>query len=219
MKTEDIKQVIRDAIVFEQQSLQLTRHLNALKNGLHPLLGLDQEQANETLMEFVLQYIHHVPEFIRVMDETCNTSELTNFVRPFSNRSAAFVLSPPSIVEQLDGLDGLMHKAYLSHRLIEEVNEIFWSIAGYPLMPFDTNQANVIIHSIIGEPFANALDLEIEKAVVELSPHSQDFNTDEVRHHLQENAQRWKNSSEEWPCLAGQLGMDLKLRQFYLYAV
>ncbi len=219
MKTEDIRPVISEAMLSEQQTHRLKNRLNALKNGLHPLLGLDQDKANETLMEFVLQYAKHVPEFIHIMEEGAENSELKLFISPFVSAAKQFFLDPPQIAKNHHGLDGLMIKSYLAHRLFEEVNDIFWSKAGYPLIPFDTNQANVIVHSIIGEPFANELDQTIEVFVGQLVTDIHNFDSKSIEHYLQGNARKWKDGCSQWPCLAGQLGIDLKLKQFYLHAV
>jgi len=48
------------------------------------------------------------------------------------------------MLEGHEGLDGLLDEAYLAHRLVEEVNDLYIKHFGQPLIPADTTVANVI---------------------------------------------------------------------------
>lgn len=51
----------------------------------------------------------------------------------------------------------LMGSAY-AHRLIEEINDRYLLETGQIFIPSDMTTANLIMHQLIGEPFANQLD-------------------------------------------------------------
>lgn len=84
------------------------------------------------------------------------------FLIPVLGISYAFFLAPPDLVDKLPGLEKIMHSAYLSERLIEEINDHCTRSQFEPLLPIDMTTANLIIHNIIGEPLANDLDRFIE---------------------------------------------------------
>ncbi len=67
-----------------------------------------------------------------------------------------------------EGLESLLDEAYLAHRLVEEVNDLYIKHFGQPLIPSNTTVASVIAHQLIGEQFANQLDEAVHHAVDEL---------------------------------------------------
>jgi hypothetical protein len=44
---------------------------------------------------------------------------------------------------------------YLAHRLLEELNDVLNASYHCPVIPEDMTRSNLIVHHIIGEPFAN----------------------------------------------------------------
>ena len=55
-----------------------------------------------------------------------------------------------------------MYQAYLAHRLLEELNDALNAIYNCPVIPVDMTRSNLIVHHIIGEPFANQIDGAIQ---------------------------------------------------------
>ncbi|MCL6414268.1 hypothetical protein MIB92_01270 [Aestuariirhabdus sp. Z084] len=219
MSADAIRELIANALQQEHQHQHLAAHLNSLKNGLHPLLGLDRPTANTKLLEFSIQYINYVPEFIEVVDDSVRKSGVNELISPFLSIVSEYFLSPSPAINGHAGLIGLLDEAYLGHRLFEEVNDIFWSRGGFPLIPLDTSQANVIAHAIVGEPFANELDSLVEHAVSGLGRRFEALEQGGLGRFIKEHAQHWKQGEQQWPCLAGEMGLDFKLRQHYLKAI
>jgi hypothetical protein len=112
-----------------------------------------------------------------------------------------------------EGLDGLLDEAYLAHRLVEEVNDLYIKHFGQPLIPADTTVANVIAHQLIGEAFANQLDKAVHHAVDEML-NEDSFALESVEAYREQlkspdTEAAWKR----WPCLSRQLGVELALDQ------
>ena len=128
----------------------------------------------------------------------------------------AYFLNPPSSVlaRQHTGLMGLMDEAYLAHRLMEEVNDRFIVEAGVPLAPMDMTRSNIIVHHLIGEPFANDLDQAVLRSVEALIPKGQAFRKDVFLAYAEEHRTRgWARELEQWPCLASDLSITLRFEK------
>ena len=124
-----------------------------------------------------------------------------------------FFLQPPALLQGHEGLDGLLDEAYLAHRLVEEVNDLYIKHFGQPLIPVDITVANVIAHQLIGEAFANQLDEAVHHAVDEML-NEDSFALESVETYREqlkspETEAAWKR----WPCLSRQLGVELELDQ------
>jgi hypothetical protein len=124
-----------------------------------------------------------------------------------------FFVQPPALMEGHYGLESLLDEAYLAHRLVEEVNDLYITHLGQPLIPLDTTVANLIAHRLIGEPFANQLDEAVHEAMQGLinqpifsSPAVQAYRATLCSAHTSAAWQRW-------PCLSRQLGVELELGQ------
>jgi len=107
------------------------------------------------------------------------------------------------------GLDCLLDEAYLAHRLVEEVNDLYIRHFQQPLIPFDTTLANLIAHQLIGETFANQLDEVVHHSVDEML-NDESFAAESVEAYREalcspDTGAAWKR----WPCLSRQLGVEL----------
>ncbi|RRJ82571.1 hypothetical protein [Aestuariirhabdus litorea] len=219
MSVNAIRDLIANASKQEEANHYLQSHLASLKNGLHPLLGLDHKTANEHLLEFCTRYINYVPNFIEVMEQGAKRSRIESVILPFVDIAKEYFLNPSPAIAGHQGLIGLMDEAYLCHRLFEEVNDMVWNRGGYPMLPLDTSQANVIAHAIVGEPFANELDALVMQAVSGLASRFETLEQEPLAAFFEENARQWETGGQEWPCLASEMGLDFKLRQRYLKAI
>ena len=76
----------------------------------------------------------------------------------------------PSLPSDHQGLLALLDEAYLAHRLLEEVNDRYLAHGGGQLVPLDTTRASLIVHHLLGEPFANELDALVQVTVDGLVP-------------------------------------------------
>jgi len=174
MTMKKITRLINQAKSEEQRTHNLHDHLNQLTQGLHSSIQLPKVNAGEKLVGFVDQYTGHVIHFLQEMEKLVRTGDQRDrFLIPVLGISYAFFLTPPNLVGKLPGLEKIMHSAYLSERLIEEINDHCMNNHYEPLLPIDMTTANLIIHNIIGEPLANQLDHFVEviaKQILEAAP-------------------------------------------------
>lgn len=99
------------------------------------------------------------------------------------------------------GLIGVLDKAYFGHRLWEEFHDRLRLKAGVPLIQWDLNLANLIVHSLIGEDYANRLDMVVMEVIDSL-----DLN-------LTEWPPLNSNGAGAFQCLAMHHGLSMGLNQ------
>ena len=134
-------------------------------------------------------------------------------IKPVLKIAEHFFTAPPEIMQGHEGLDSLLDEAYLAHRLVEEVNDLYIKHFGQPLIPSNTTVASVIAHQLIGEQFANQLDEAVHHAVDQLLD-DEDFALDSVEAYREklsspDTEAAWKR----WPSLSRQLGIGLELER------
>lgn len=213
MKIAALREQIARAHLHEAETGQLKARLEQQLPHLHPLIQLPEQDAQGALNRFVTAYIEQVPELLEAANEVAREAGIESQIKPVLKIAEEYFITPPQIVEGQVGLDCLLDEAYLAHRLVEEVNDLYIKHFQQPLIPLDTTVANLIAHQLIGEEFANQLD--------EVAHHSLDLMLDDESFALESvEAYRDKLSSPEtgaawkrWPCLSRQLGVGLELNQ------
>ncbi|MBA1203902.1 hypothetical protein G7009_19460 [Pseudomonas capeferrum] len=210
---------LREQITFahqhESQTGQLKQRLEQQLPLLHPSIQLPREDAPGTMTRFVGAYIDQVPELLEAAHAVAQEAGIESQVKPVLKLAEAYFLQPPEIMTGQVGLDCLLDEAYLAHRLVEEVNDLYIRHFRQPLIPVDTTVANLIAHQLIGESFANQLD--------EVVHHSVDEMLDEASFALESvEAYREALSSpatgaawKRWPCLSRQLNVELSLNTLH----
>jgi len=209
MNTERIKQFIDEALKHEQETCQLHNILQDRLPTVERVVRLPEEQAQEKLYQFVLKYIQQVPQMMEDLHYGAVEAGLTSYVLPIINVVQSFF---EKTSEQLDGSAGmfmLMDKAFLAHRLFEEVNDTYIMQVGQPMIPFDMTMSNVIVHSLIGEPFANDLDQMVFVAVDELFGPQQAYNSEQFLAFMdKKQSDNLVHIAQRWPCMSSQMGID-----------
>ena len=213
MNTAALREQIQRAHQHEAGSGQLTRQLEVQLPHLHPAIQLPDVDAKGVLTRFVKAYIDLVPDLLDAANEVAREAGIESQIKPVLKIAEQFFLKPPAILEGHVGLDGLLDEAYLAHRLVEEVNDLYIKHFGQPLIPSDITLANLIAHQLIGETFANQLDEAVHHAVDEMLD-EESFALESVeayreRLHSPDTEAAWKR----WPCLSRQLGVGLELEQ------
>ncbi len=213
MNTAALREQIQRAHQHEAGSGQLTRQLEVQLPHLHPAIQLPDVDAKGVLTRFVKAYIDLVPDLLDAANEVAREAGIESQIKPVLKIAEQFFLQPPAILEGHVGLDGLLDEAYLAHRLVEEVNDLYIKHFGQPLIPSDITVANLIAHQLIGETFANQLDEAVHHAVDEML-NEESFALESVeayreRLHSPDTEAAWKR----WPCLSRQLGVELELEQ------
>lgn len=207
MDTINVRQAISQALANEQQTGLLAKHLVSRVDKLHKAIQL-QGNPVETLVHFVISYTEHVPEFLDALDTIGLNAHCHQFTEPLISVGAEFFVQPPELLEDYDGLLATMSEAYLAHRLIEEVNNHFIAQCGESLVPMDMTRSNLIIHHLIGEPFANQLDDLVRRVVARLE--TERLLTDDG--HLNGVIAReiyWGMEAGHWPCFTDSLSVNL----------
>lgn len=213
MNIAALREQITRAHQHETETGQLKDQLIKQLPHLHPSIQLPEIDAQGALTRFVSAYIEQVPEMLEAANEVAREAGIESQIKPVLKIAEEYFLQPPKIMNGHAGLGCLLDEAYLAHRLVEEVNDLYIKHFQQPLIPLDTTVANLIAHQLIGEDFANQLDEVVHLSVDEML-NDESFALESVE------AYRAKLSSPEtgaawkrWPCLSRQLGVSLALDQ------
>ncbi|MBP8184507.1 MAG: hypothetical protein KAX95_01375 [Pseudomonas sp.] len=211
MNTAALRQLIERAHQHEASTGQLAKQLDAQLERLHPAIRLPVDDAQGVLARFVAAYVAQVPELLDAADAVAVDAGIQAQIKPVLKIAEEYFLQPPALLNGHDGLDGLLDEAYLAHRLVEEMNDLYIGQFGQPLIPMDTTVANLIAHQLIGEEFANQLDDAVHQAVeTMLNPSRFDPALLQAYREQLDDPQvvaAWQN----WPCLSRHLGVELAL--------
>ncbi|MCL5042658.1 MAG: hypothetical protein M1440_09410 [Gammaproteobacteria bacterium] len=209
MNITALRDSVQRAQQLDQQALLhkwLAERLPHLHSSIVP-----PADGSEGLLRFVEAYIEEVPDVLEAAQSVARQANLEALLLPVLRVAADFFLQPPELPDDHHGMLVLLDEAYLAHRLVEEVNDRYASQGGIPLIPLDTTRANLIVHHLLGEPFANQLDSAVEEAVNGLLPASL-FASDEFQQHLKRlDASQRQHLWDQWPCLSRRLGVDIRL--------
>ena len=208
-----LQQAIRAAKAHELKTGQLKQSLEHRIANLHHSIRLPANNSVPALLNFIIRYIEHVPEFVEAVLDIARESGIQASIEPVVQVACDFFLSPPELIEQRQeavSLESLMDEAYLAHRLIEEVNDRYMNQVGAPLIPMDMTRSNLIIHHLIGEPFANQLDRAAQSAVNQIEQR----DTGQSEQDSFKACRCDRNTDRElirWPCLTDSLLVGLTL--------
>lgn len=207
---------IQETIELAKTHEAKTHHLacildRVIGSGVHIAIKLPEENPTQTLLDFVIAYIEHVPSFLEAARDITENANLQPLTTPILALAENYFIKPPEIVSGHVGLDELMDEAYLAHRLMEEVNDRLMMRTGVPLLPMDMTMSNIVIHSLIGEPFANELDDAVHYAVDLLMAKENVFHNEAFEKYIESHkGNRWSQELERWPCLMDELAIDLQ---------
>lgn len=213
MNTAALREQIQRAHQHEAETGQLSRQLETQLPHLHPAIHLPELDAKGVLTRFVATYIELVPDLLDAAHEVALEAGIEDQIKPVLKIAEHFFLQPPTIMDGHEGLDSLLDEAYLAHRLVEEVNDLYIKHFGQPLIPSNTTVASVIAHQLIGEAFANQLDEAVHHAVDEMLD-DESFALDSVEAYRDRLTSPGTEAAwKRWPCLSRQLGVGLDLEQ------
>ena len=154
MNTAALREQISRAHQHEANTGQLAQQLEKQLPHLHSAISLADGDRNIVMTRFVSAYIDLVPDLLDAANDVAREAGIESQIKPVLKIAEHFFLQPPAILAGHEGLDGLLDEAYLAHRLVEEVNDLYIKHFGQPLIPADTTVANLIAHQLIGEAFA-----------------------------------------------------------------
>jgi len=207
-----IRESIAEAERIEAENHRLKAFLAARLPELHHTISLPEGQSLDTLMGFVTQYIEHVPDFLEALTALTKDAGVYEYAQAFLSIAEDYFFKPPELTAGRDGLLALIDEAYLAHRLIEEVNDRVMMASGMPLAPMDMTLSNIIVHDILGDDFANQLDLAVHYSIESLFESDNFFRNADFKKYLQlQHAESWSSAISQWPCLAGDSSISLNL--------
>lgn len=211
MDVQAIRNLIGRVKELEVQSGHLQKLIGDQIEQLHHTIELPEENACEALLIFTIDYIDHVPDLLEALDEASQEAGIHSFMAPFLSIAEENFMSPVMQGQPLNGLDLLLDKAYYAHRLIEELNDQHLIKTESTLIPMNMTWANLIIHSILSESFANELDVIVDKTVDQMMRsqpiyHQEKFNT--FIHNR--STEEWIRIWSRWNCLSNNLDIALK---------
>lgn len=207
-------QLIRESIFRarheEAASGQLLYCLEAMAPRLHQAIRLPDEQPARALLKFVTSYIEHVPDFLEALTELMLAAKIYDHGKVFITIAEDFFLHPPEIAQQHSGLHSLIDEAYLAHRLMEEVNDRVLMACGIPLTPMDMTLSNIVVHDLLGDEYANQLDLAVHFAIETLFNSSNLIGSSVLADFVAQHRRAdWDQLLKQWPCLAGDSAITL----------
>ncbi|WP_431701380.1 hypothetical protein [Pseudomonas sp. BR20] len=213
MNTAALREQISRAYQHEAITGQLAKQLEEQLPHLHSAISLADGDSTQVMTRFVTAYIELVPDLLEAANDVAREAGIESQIKPVLKIAEHFFLQPPAILAGHEGLDGLLDEAYLAHRLVEEVNDLYIKHFGQPLIPADTTVANVIAHQLIGEAFANQLDEAVHHAVDEML-NEDSFALESVEAYREQlKSPHTEAAWKRWPCLSRKLGVELALDQ------
>lgn len=207
-----IRESIAVARKTEAEKHTLEYYLKDRLPSLHHSITLPEENPHQALLEFVIRYIEHVPDFIEALVELTQDAGIYDYAKTFIAIAEDYFLKPRELMNERSGMQMLIDEAYLAHRLIEEINDRITLVCGIPLAPLDTTLSNIIVHDILGEEFANQLDLAVHYAIEALFNTDSLLRDDNFKNYVNKHKYNgWDEVKKRWPCLAEDSAISLNL--------
>ncbi len=125
MNTAALREQISRAHQHEASTGQLVSQLKKQVPHLHSSIALADGDRNMVMTRFVTAYIDLVPDLLDAANDVAREAGIESQIKPVLKIAEHFFLQPPAILAGHDGLDGLLDEAYLAHRLVEEVNDLY----------------------------------------------------------------------------------------------
>jgi len=168
MVPSDIKATISAALRAESESHQLRSQLAQQLPQLQLKLLLPEREPVAALMTFITSYVKCVPSCLRLVAAVSKRLGFFDYAAPFLHLAEDYFLQPPDVLPPDGGLAGLLDKAFLAHRLLEEVNDHHIKHLQRPLLPLDMTEANIIVHHLLGDAFATRLEQLVQFTAAQL---------------------------------------------------
>ena len=212
MPVNQIRNIIRQANEHEAKTNNLHKVVAEHLDDIHHSIAIDQDDEITALFNFAVSYIEHVPEFIEALRNNATRLGIAASIEKVVSVAEQFFIHPPqSIVEDHVGLAALLDEAYLAHRLMEELNDLFLLHHGILLIPQDMITANLIVHAMIGDPFAGDLDALVLDMVESLIT---ELNKEDVKASLlRAKAMHDDSLLNDWPCMSRNHGIVLAAQE------
>lgn len=195
-----------DQVLIQAFSEGTAQDFHFSTERLHGLIHLPDDAPEKSLIAFAKDYIRQVPDAL----QACLTIALQAGIEPQLQPVFKAAGDPLRAVMEEPSSMGLLSRAYLAHRLIEEINDRYILHFGRALTPTDTTVDNLVAYELLGAEEANYLDTQVAWVLEELLD-------DEI--FMQDSAQAFRQQlgspqiAGSWnrPSLSRQYGVSLQL--------
>jgi hypothetical protein len=168
MASSDIRETIDAALRSESETQQLRSQLEQQLPWLQHKLLLPEREPVSALLIFITGYVESVPSCLRLVTAVSKRLGFFDYAAPFLHLAEDYFLQPPDALPRDRGLKSLLDKAFLAHRLLEEVNDHHIKHLQRPLLPLDMTEANIIVHHLLGDEFATRLEQLVQFTAAQL---------------------------------------------------
>ena len=198
MTPQAVLEIIDQARRQEARSGAFLRQMKEKAARLPGSVVVDGYQPATSLFQFAVEYIEMAPRLVEFVDACAREAGITELFQPFIDAATRYFTQPSVLLVRYDGLDGLLIRAYLCHRLMEEMHDNNRSTRASELIDLEATRANLLVHELIGEPFANELDDAITVTVLQIAGTPDYYNLDLDPFVDQVNNQAWDWMRQYW---------------------
>lgn len=193
MTPQVVLEIIDQARRKEARSGAFLRQLHEKAAALPSSVTIEGYQPATCLFQFVVEYIEMAPRLIECVEACAREAGKAELFAPFVKAAIRYFTQPSALLVRYDGLDGLLIRAYLCHRLMEEMHENNRFTRASELVDLEATRANLLVHQLIGEPFANELDDSITVTVLQIAgtPDYYELNLDPFVEQVNNAAWDW----------------------------
>lgn len=199
MSSSHITTVLDNALKSPNGHTSLQRFLDKFYQKHPTVVFVEHGERDERLAAMLNQYVLLLPVLLAEAEEICQTlGQAAALAQMSAILHQFFSAIDPQRLEY--GMVGVLDKVYFGQRLLEELHDRLRLQQGRPLFSWDIALANLIVHTLIGDAYANRLDLagmEIIDGLPGLSSPA-----DQPHPKLSELEQ-------PWPCLAQRHGLKM----------
>ena len=198
MTPQAVLEIIDQARRQEARSGAFLRQMKEKAARLPGSVVVDGYQPATSLFQFAVEYIEMAPRLVECVDACAREAGITELFQPFIDAATRYFTQPSVLLVRSDGLDGLLIRAYLCHRLMEEMHDNNRSTRASELIDLEATRANLLVHELIGEPFANELDDAITVTVLQIAGTPDYYDLDLEPFIDQVNNQAWDWMRQYW---------------------
>jgi len=198
MTPKAVLDIIHTAKCREARSGAFLRHLQLRAKALPTCICFNSRAPASCLFQFSVEYIETAPRLIHAVDTCARDAGHEGLFTPFLDAATRFFTHPSVLLSHYIGLDGLLISAYLCHRLMEDMYENNHSFRRSQLVGLEATRANLLVHELIGEPFANELDDAVAITVRQIAGGPDYYSLDLDPFVAKANNAAWNSMRRYW---------------------
>lgn len=198
MSTPCIDNALNQALAAKEGEQSLQRFI-AVFHRKHPtLLVVEHGTPERRLTAMLIHYCRLLPILLEEARNVTANDENAGDFDPLYDLVAEFFssLEPGRLAF---GILGILDKVYFGHRLLEEWHDRRRLHTQCAALSWDTSLSNLLVHTLIGDAYANELDAAVME-IIEKQPPS--FDTTGARG-------KSRQQQPPYPCLASRHGVRL----------